>query len=395
MNKPTLSIIIATKNRVPYCINAIKSILKIPDLDFELVVQDNSDNLELRDYVLANISDKRLVYNYTPPPFSSIDNFNAAFNLASGEYLCMIGDDDGINPEILDAVRWAKKNNIDSLCPKIYASYIWPNSVKEYSTGYLSLEKFTGNIFNVNPKKQLLKLVKNGFINYLDFSLPKVYHGIIKTSCFLEIKSITGYYFGGLSPDIYSAVALSNIVKNHYMIDYPLTISGACGTSTTVANLQGAHAGQLESAPHFRSREGYVWDENIPKYYSVHTIWAESALKAIKELNIKIEMEKFNLHKLVAISLLYNRNITKLIYTKTNDMLNSTSNKIFFYFIVIIYIILEIIKKIVNKPFHLFAKPFLFEITNVKNIEDATDILVNRLKDHSQESMSALFKVNL
>lgn len=391
MSRPLLSIIIATKNRITYCINAVDRILKMSDLDFELVVQDNSDSLELKNYVLAHISDKRFIYNYTPPPFSSIDNFNEAFKLANGEYLCLIGDDDGVNPVILDAVRWAKRNYVDSLCPNIYASYIWPNAVSEHPTGYLSLEKFTGKIYKVNPRRQLSKLTKNGFINYLDYSLPKIYHGIIKRSCFEEIKNITGHYFGGLSPDIYSAVALSNIVNRHYMIDYPLTISGVCGASTTVANLQGRHAGQLESAPHFRNRLGYIWDENIPKYYSVHTIWAESALKAIKELNIKKERKYFNLYKLVAISLVYNRNISKIIFTKTSDMLNPASKKIYFYFIVIIYIILEIFKKIVNKVFHLFTKPFLFEISNVKNIEDATNTLVKRL---SEEHIQASFSVS-
>ena len=50
-NPPLLSIIIATKNRVPYCIKSIETILSITNHDFELIVQDNTDNLELNDYL--------------------------------------------------------------------------------------------------------------------------------------------------------------------------------------------------------------------------------------------------------------------------------------------------------------------------------------------------------
>ena len=81
--KPLLSIIIATKNRVPYCISAIESILSINSDDIELVIQDNTDHLELKEYIESKIIDKRLIYQYTPPPFSSIDNFNSAIELAT------------------------------------------------------------------------------------------------------------------------------------------------------------------------------------------------------------------------------------------------------------------------------------------------------------------------
>jgi hypothetical protein len=54
--------------------------LKFHDSDFELVILDNTDTLELKDYLLSKISDKRLIYNYTAPPFSSFDNFNAALD---------------------------------------------------------------------------------------------------------------------------------------------------------------------------------------------------------------------------------------------------------------------------------------------------------------------------
>ena len=384
---PTLSIVIATKNRVPYCINAIETILKFPDVDFELVIQDNTDILELNDYILSKVSDKRLIYNYTPPPFSSIDNFNAVMNLAKGKYVCLIGDDDGINPEIFDVVRWAEKNEIDSICPAVYASYLWPESLSQYPSGFLSINTFTSRIFRISPNKKLIPLLKHGIINYMDFQLPKVYHGIVKRDCFEQIFNKTGHYFGGLSPDIYSAVALSSIVKNHYIMDYPLTIAGACNSSTTVANLKGNHAGKLETAPHFRDREDYVWDSSIPRYYSLQTIWAESAIKAIKELNIDVDLRKFNLPKMVAISFLCNKNILQLIFNETNKHLKGKNNIIFFYLKVSIYLIQELITKIIRKIFYISSEPYFMQISNIEDIENATKIMVDKLKEGNKISI--------
>jgi glycosyltransferase involved in cell wall biosynthesis len=125
---PLFSILIATKNRIPFCISAIKLILNSTETDFELVVQDNSDTKELSNYIADNISDRRLIYNYTPPPFSSIDNFNAVLEAATGEFVCLIGDDDGINPDIFKMVRWANVNGLTAIVPSFNSVYHWPDS---------------------------------------------------------------------------------------------------------------------------------------------------------------------------------------------------------------------------------------------------------------------------
>ncbi|MEI6610748.1 MAG: glycosyltransferase [Deltaproteobacteria bacterium] len=215
--KPILSILIATKNRVPYCINAIETILKFEDLDFELIVQDNTDTLELFEYVQNKISDKRFKYNYTPPPFSSIDNFNAVIAMASGEYLCLIGDDDGINPEIFKLTRWTSQNNIDAIVPGLNAIYWWPTACEAIerlrtTNGLIEISSISGSIKEVNTSKEIIKLMKNGG-NYLELNMPKLYHGIVKKEFMDKIKEHTGHYVGGLSPDIYTAVALTSFIK--------------------------------------------------------------------------------------------------------------------------------------------------------------------------------------
>ena len=89
--QPLLSIAIATKHRDKYCLSAVESILSLPNNNIQVVVQDNSDVQVLNQLLKPYLDDVRLIYNYTPPPFSSIDNFNAALELVTGEYVCLIG----------------------------------------------------------------------------------------------------------------------------------------------------------------------------------------------------------------------------------------------------------------------------------------------------------------
>jgi len=298
-NKPLLSIIIATRNRVPYCKNVIKSILSNKYTDFELIIQDNSETLYLEKFVKSEIHDPRLRYRYTPPPFSSIDNFNAAIERASGRYLCLIGDDDGINPEIFKITEWADKNSIDAIVPEIKAMYWWPDACQvvenlKRHNGLLKILKTNGTVRQFSTKNSINELMKSGGQNYLYLNFPKLYHGILRREFMDKIKEQTGYYVGGLSPDIYIAVALTTFIKTIIRIDYPLTIAGVCVASTSADSAAKKDKGRLEDTPHFRDRGKYDWSNQVPKFYSGINIWADSAIASLRDFGKDNVIKRFN-----------------------------------------------------------------------------------------------------
>jgi hypothetical protein len=317
---PLLSIVIATKNRVPYAISAIDSILGIDSTALELVIQDNSDTLDLKHHVEQRPFDPRLKYRYTPPPLSSIGNFNLALELATGEYVSLIGDDDGVNPEVLEAAAWAKSQDIDSLGGSCKVHYLWsgtgaPSTLfTKVSGAVLTISEFSGKIVMVDVEKQLQQLVRNGGVYYLDFQLPKLYHGLVRRACLEEIRRRTGEYLGGLSPDIYAALSVACIAKRVAVTDYPLTIPGACAASTSVT--EGAirtHSKKLEDAPHFRSRGNYHWSEIVPRVYSVETIWADSGIAALTAMGRTDLVNKLNLARLAAFCIYRNKGVARTV----------------------------------------------------------------------------------
>jgi glycosyltransferase involved in cell wall biosynthesis len=305
---PLLSIIIPTRNRQKYAISAITSILNnISAPDLELVVHDNSDSRDLEDYIRSSIKDTRLRYNYTSAPSSMVDNWNTAVRLASGKYLCLIGDDDGVNPEIIEATRWADMNDLDALKPTVSANYLWPESgvsstlfTNVSTNGVLTIGPFSGKVIRPDPEVEMRKVVRSGGFKYLETEIPRLYHGIVKRKCLNNVREKTGAFFGGLSPDIFAALALANFTKSVVSIDYPLTIAGVCKPSGSADSSTGKHVGNLEDAPHFRYRGTYNWAEIIPRFYSVQTIWADATVAALKALGRDALLRDFNLPLLAA-----------------------------------------------------------------------------------------------
>lgn len=284
MSIPLLSVVIATKDREQYCIAAIDSILSYKDERIEITVADNSATTKVKDYVSA-LNHRAVKYTYDNGPVSSISNFNKAMDLATGEYVVFIGDDDTILPNCADWAQWMKDNDIESLSSSNTVNYIWPiadNS--KLSTGELLFpESFTFKVTKHDNATNLKRFMADGTVAYQAYNLSKVYHGIVKKAVMDKIKARTGHYFGGISPDLYSAAALSINIKNNYSVDAPFSILGACQASTTYGVIAKQHVGHIKDAPHLRHRDGYELEGAIPKIYSAYVVWTESLLKSLKE----------------------------------------------------------------------------------------------------------------
>lgn len=285
MNNFILSVLIPTRNRQRYAEAAVRGILAI-DSDIQIVIQDNSDDMSLRSRLSDVIERFQIKYNYVAERLASIDNFNQAAELADGEYVIAIGDDDILLPNAASCARWMKRNGIDLLSPKREATYRWPddNSKKFLNrVGYLLYMKARAGMRGINTKRAVVSLIKDGGYDYFSKDLAGTYHCIASKKCMDIIKKTTGRYYGGLSPDMYSAVCLSLIPGVKAVeIGFPVSILGICPTSTS-ADEKGSNVfGELSKAPHFIGmKTEYDWDGRIMPVYCPETIWAETMVKAV------------------------------------------------------------------------------------------------------------------
>lgn len=370
MNKYILSVVIPTRNRQRFCLQAIKQILTINDSQLQIVIQDNSDDKSLKEMIDVDIVDSRVKYNYNATQLSFVDNFSEAIALSDGEYVSMIGDDDGVLPYIMDVVRSVKRNDLDALIPAVNSVYIWPNDkpiVKNAENGYLCLSYLSSGVKKVNLDKALEKLMYYGAQKYQKLNLVKLYHGIVKKECLEKVKEKAGNYFRGLTPDIYGAVSLSLVCKRVVKINIPVTISGICNNSGSNDSATGKHTGELKDAPHFKGHEGYEWDIKIPKIYSVETIWADTALHALNNFGVTKLYEQFNIATLSMYCLKNYKNYKKIIlqHNKDNNVSKFSLAKMYVYVYVYDYAI-RILKRILRKKGDVIKK---YNIIDIKEAE--------------------------
>src|SRR5437868_4233744 len=112
---PLLSIVIPTRNRASYVEHAIHSICTLVGAGVELVIHDNSDTRQLEASIRSLGFSSEISYYYAKHKLSMTENFELAVAKAKGEYVCLIGDDDGVTHEILEGVVWAKAQRLDAL----------------------------------------------------------------------------------------------------------------------------------------------------------------------------------------------------------------------------------------------------------------------------------------
>ena len=275
-------------------------------------------------------------------------------------------------------VEWADAREISSIRPSLNFVYFWPGSqVHKNDDGILNISFYDGKIQESNPEKGLVSLLRNSCQNYLDYDLVKLYHGIVHRDLLEKIKNKTGRFVGGLSPDIYLSVALSILSQGKAVnLDVPLTISGICNGSGSSQSATGEHTGKLEDAPHFRGHENYEWDKRIPKFYSVETIWGDSALAGVKEID-----SRYN--KFYQPETLIYRCLRKYPAFKTEIVSNYRANggnviKL------CVYLASRFIAKLKSLLKRESNRDPVKILSGLQNIEEASVLCENWIKDHTE-----------
>ena len=98
-NLPLVSILIPTHNRPDYFELALKSALAQDYANIEIIVSDNSDDELTSERLERYLGENPYIHYSRVPNYSAIDNFNNCLDLAEGEYINYLMDDDLFHPE--------------------------------------------------------------------------------------------------------------------------------------------------------------------------------------------------------------------------------------------------------------------------------------------------------
>ena len=278
-----LSIIIPTHNRATCLYHTIQACLSLGPR-CEIVVCDSSETpSSLQSLGVLGRHNVQLRVN--PSTYSVVDNFNSGVKMARGRYMLFIGDDDFVSSGVLTAVNYASVYNADCISFTYPATYWWP-TFNHRRTGKLlasrlQVNEYTSNFTRRNAKRELKRAAER--LGQGPLRMPKAYCGLLRRSYVLSVIQEFGPLFGGVSPDIYSAVLLSMHSPVYFEYDFPVVVPGISASSTSGLSSEGRHVGRLFASAHLIPFRGIKWDRRVPKFYSVQSVWAYSMLSALNK----------------------------------------------------------------------------------------------------------------
>ncbi len=366
---PLLSIVVPTKNRYKYLKHLITLIESFNSSEIELLIQDNSDdNSEFLEY-LENIKFSCVKYLYEQKKLSQAGNSDLAIYNSSGEYVCFIGDDDGVTKHIIDCVYWMKENQVDALSSSL-AFYMWPDCISHIDpTSSLTYKPFNGDFEITDAQFELKKVLENGCVNM--GKLPSVYQGIVKRTVLEKIYSIGNTYHPGPSPDMACAVALSFFVEKYVRVDFPIIITGASVHHGGGIDKLKNRIANIEDVPFLPQNAKENWEKNIPSVWTSATVWPESAIKSLRYLNKGELIKKINFEYMLAKFLVFHFEIKE-------KAIKLSSNKMTLYF----YVLKILFSRYFNAGIRILSRKLNLRlldskkmILNLNTIEDANDYL--------------------
>jgi hypothetical protein len=198
----------------------------------EIIVQDNSTNGETQAVVaVASNLDRRIRYSQSPYPTSQRHNFELGLGAARGQYLSIIGDDDGYAIGSLDwlAERLAR-TPVDAVRWNLL-HYVWP-SLSQDGEGFMDL--YPSMCFGGSSIEPALPLAEKIILAKMAGSWENilVYHGMISRSVYDRMKSMTnGVFFPYPMPDVYAHNVIPFFCHNYLQVNDIVSIYGVSGHS--------------------------------------------------------------------------------------------------------------------------------------------------------------------
>src|SRR5579862_4238996 len=139
---PLFSILVPTRNRAETLMHTLKTCIAQVFNDYEIVVSDNASD-DMRSLRLENPTVREVAVNLkyvrSDVPLSMSANWNLAAENATGEYVIVLGDDDGLMPYALaELARLIRETGVHAV-KWLPASYTWPSFVRPEEANYLSI----------------------------------------------------------------------------------------------------------------------------------------------------------------------------------------------------------------------------------------------------------------
>jgi glycosyltransferase involved in cell wall biosynthesis len=221
------SVLLPTRNRLEYLRYAVETVRRQDYEDWEIIISDNNSEDDIAGYV-AELADPRIRYVRTDRFVPVTDNWNNALDLSTGDYVVMLGDDDGLLPGYFTRLMAAMQDYPDPDFVYVGALFFaYPGVMPDAPDGFLRTDQnqfFSGD----NPRWLDAQTAKKIARGYLDFRMPvasNMQFSLVSRRAIDAMKA-SGPFFQSPYPDFYATPALFLTSQRILVFPKPFVVIG-------------------------------------------------------------------------------------------------------------------------------------------------------------------------
>lgn len=223
------SVLLPTRNRLDLLSYAIETVRRQDYSDWEVIVSDNFSEEGIAGYV-RSLNDPRIKYFRTDAFIPVTDNWNNALEESDGDYIIMLGDDDGLMKGYFSTLRQViEKHDAPDL---IYTSaflYAYPGVIPGFPDGFLrsydnkKIYRSAGNPFWLGKaESEMLAKHSLNFRMRFDYNMQ---FSLVSRKMIRELKKY-GPFYQSPYPDYYASNAMMLKAERILVVPQPLITIG-------------------------------------------------------------------------------------------------------------------------------------------------------------------------
>jgi glycosyltransferase involved in cell wall biosynthesis len=222
------SVLLPTRNRLDLLKEAIETV-RLQDYDeWEIVVSDNASTENIAAYV-GSLQDERIRYVRSESFIPVTDNWNLALKHATGDYVLMLGDDDGlVRGYFRNLEKILRAWELPELVFHDAFQFAHPGTIPNRETGFVQFAHVSFFARRREPfllgRKEALEVVHDAIAFRVTYPYNMQYSLVSRK--LIERLSRDGSFYDSPYPDYYATNALLLAADRILAVPQPWTIIG-------------------------------------------------------------------------------------------------------------------------------------------------------------------------
>ncbi len=229
---PKFSILVPTRQRPDTLLATLATLIWHRGDDYEIVIADNCGDQEVADVIAAvQLRHARVKHIRSDRVLPMSENWERGLAACSGEYVSVLGDDDGFLPSTLDIVRQLVAATDARVIAWEVHTYWWPDTIAHWNRNRLYATFGNNDVRWIDSRAMLVETYRDA----LAFGhLPMIYNAFVHREIIDSVIDRFGAYFvpPEMSPDVMSGI-INLAYTSRYLYSFrPLAVRGNSRRST-------------------------------------------------------------------------------------------------------------------------------------------------------------------